>query len=347
MIFLVFIYYRITGSKKSSRYIFFALLIYSGLRYDVGWDYFAYADQIREAYNTGYISDRYEPLSLMLLMVGVLFKFYPLSFFLFSLVSLTCVYLIIDKYSVNPLLSWLVYYSMPLFFYESLSTIRQGVALSLIVYAYKYLVERKIANFILFIFIASLFHGSAVAALLLLLVYMFPISRVVNFVLLIASFFIGSAFSRYIVEYISMYEFFSGFLVYINFDYSKPNSLWVLYYGLTLLNLLFYKRLVSINPENSRLISVINFGIVIYNILIFEPVSAMRISAFYIIYFIFIIPSYVGVFGVKYRRAVGNYIVAVFGILMGVYLYIIIAGYQSGLVDKISFIPYKFWFNHI
>ena len=166
-IILIFILCYAYKLKNSSKIIYVVFLLFCILRYDVGWDYFAYVEEIK----LGTINERYEPISKAIFKLGAIIDFYPLVFFVFAFFTLFLVRKSIQRYSNNPIISWLVYFSLPLFFFASLSTIRQGLAMAIILYSYKYLKEGKNLQFFISILIASLFHLSGLAGIFLWIVY--------------------------------------------------------------------------------------------------------------------------------------------------------------------------------
>lgn len=70
---------------------------------------------------------------------------------------------------MNVWLGMLVFYT--LFYNESLNIIRQWMAMSVLIYGFKYLVEQRWGSYLLCILFATTFHSSGLVGILLLLVY--------------------------------------------------------------------------------------------------------------------------------------------------------------------------------
>lgn len=344
LIAFVFLYCNYTNSKNSSKLIFTSLLTFCVLRYDVGWDYTSYRTAIESGFNN-IINLRYEPLGKYLLLIGSYLNFYPIVFAIFSLLTLRIVYISINKYSINPVLSWLVFYSFPLFFFASLSTIRQSLATVLIFYSYKFVVEKKYYKFLIILLVAMSFHISAIVGILLLPIIIFPISRLINIILFIASFFLSKTILLYAVN--SDFVFLTIFKNYIGYEEAKPELISYLYYALGIFNLLYYNKLSKINPQNKIIITLINVGLVLFNTLSFEPVTSLRVSAFFLIFLIYLIPYYVEIFNKQSGKIVKNILVTSFLSLSFIYLYMYINNYTNGVIEKVSFLPYKFWFFNL
>lgn len=58
-----------------------------------------------------------------------------------------------------------------LFFNESLNAMRQWIAMAILIFAFHYLVEKKICKYIIFVCVAMLFHNSALIGFGLMLIY--------------------------------------------------------------------------------------------------------------------------------------------------------------------------------
>lgn len=65
-----------------------------------------------------------------------------------------------------PTLSWTLY--LFLFFNMSLNAMRQNIAISIVFLGFTYLIERKLFKFLIYVFIAFMFHKSAIISLLLI-----------------------------------------------------------------------------------------------------------------------------------------------------------------------------------
>jgi len=335
--------------RNSSKIIYLILLIFTILRFDVGWDYFSYVAEIKEGVE--YLKNsRYEPLSNSIFILSAILKFYPITFIIFGWLTLFFVLKSINNFSVKPVVSWLVYYSFPLFFFASLSTIRQSLATVIILYSYKFLKDKKNFNFLISILIATLFHSSAILGILLWPIVKFKFNKTINIVLFISSFIFPFFLNEIIINLagriVTGTSSFSGYIWYLNNETEGTTKLQYLYYAIGIFNLIFYNQLSKLNSENKDFLNFVNIGIVIFNMLSFEPISATRISAFFLIFLIYIIPYYPVIFK-KYRQVIKPIIFILLLSISFFYLWLYIDSYESGEISKISFIPYKFWFNNI
>ncbi|MBF2708208.1 EpsG family protein [Flavobacterium soyangense] len=345
LLFILCYYYKI---QESSKIIYFTLLLFSCLRYDVGWDYDMYVWEIGKGYDL-LIEGRFEPLSKVIFIIASELNFYPIAFIFFAWLTLRLVSLSIDKYSVNPTISWLVFYSFPLFFFASLSTIRQSLATALILYSYQFAVERKIVKFLLIIMVAFLFHTSAISGLIILPLLYLNVSKKGNYILFISSFFLSIIIKKIIlssfINELSVISRLQEF--YIDADTASPTKLQYLYYIIAVVNLIYYDKLVALNSLNKQIISITTFGIFFFNVFSFEPISASRISAFFLLFWIYLIPYYSKIFSIRYGKIIQHIIFTLLLSLSFYYLSMYVSSYQNNIQEKVSFLPYKFWFFNL
>jgi hypothetical protein len=340
----IFLFCHLCKPKNSNKIFFFTLLIFSIFRYDVGWDYTSYVSVIESGYDN-IVDSRYEFFSKYIFLIGSYLSFYPIVFAIFSFLTLRIFYITVIRYSINPLLSWLVFYSMPLFFFASLTTIRQSLAMLIVFFSYRLALEKKYIYFLITIIISMLIHPSAIVGILILPIVIFPVGKLINIILFICSFYVGSM----IISFINNSDLFllSRLKMYIGFEEAKPQLLNYLYYAFGIFNLLFYDKLVKINPKNKAIITLINAGVILLNLFSFEPITSLRISAFFLLFLVYLIPYYTQIFNKQSSRIIENILVSGFISLSFFYLYIFINGYNNGVLEKVSFLPYQFWFNNL
>lgn len=331
--------------RNSSKIIYSTLLMFSALRYDVGWDYTSYIEEMSEGYSS-LMNGRLEFLSKYIFIIANYLNFYPFAFIFFAWLTLKLVEKSINKYSIDPLISWLVFYSLPLFFFASLSTIRQSLATAMILFSYQFLNKKQYLKFTLTILTASLFHSSALIGFLLFPLTLIPLNRSINLLILISSFFL-SFFIKSLLStgFLSQLDILSRFQdFYIDAETSSPTKLQYLYYIIVGFNLFYYDRLVALDISNKKMITITTFGVFLFNILSFEPITSTRLSAFFLLFWIYIIPYYLLIFskgkGIVIQKIIFNMLL----LLSFYYLFIYVEAYESRIQEKISFLPYKFWF---
>lgn len=93
-----------------------------------------------------------------------------------SLLVLVPVFLVVKKYSVNPMLSVFFYYTLYIYFF-SMNITRQAIAMGFVLWAITFLARKKTWWFLALVCIAAGFHTTALSALLLLFAYKLPDKR--------------------------------------------------------------------------------------------------------------------------------------------------------------------------
>ena len=158
-------------SKYNYKYLiclvlaFLPLFLVSGLRYDVGTDYYyVYTPHFYDIMNgdKGVFTEK-----TFILLNQIIYKFTDNSQWIFIITSFIYVLfmaLAITKISNNYLISVLVLIFGG-YFFSSMNNVRQNVAVAIICYAYYFVMNKKYIRFILLILLASCFHIVAIIAL--------------------------------------------------------------------------------------------------------------------------------------------------------------------------------------
>lgn len=136
------------------------------------------------------------------------------NFFLFivAIICLAGVYISIKQYSQNYFFSIFIYITMQ-FYIFLFSGLRQAIAFSIIWISLKYVIERKLFKFILFVLIASTFHKSAIICLP---IYFIATKKITlkYFMFFMWTLIVAFVFKGEIVNLITRY-------VYSNYDLTK------------------------------------------------------------------------------------------------------------------------------
>lgn len=103
--------------------------------------------------------------------ISVITKEHWILLFATSLISIAPVGYFIYHNSKNAWLSFVVYMSLPFFTSAYFSAIRQGIAIGMAVYSYKYIKGKKLLAFLLVTILATQFHKSAIVYFLAYPIY--------------------------------------------------------------------------------------------------------------------------------------------------------------------------------
>lgn len=136
----------------------FILILLSSLRWERGTDWDTYY-LFYNGFNAITIDSYMEPgFSLFTSVNKAVFPFYTFQLFAMAVIAIGCTASTILKYSVFPFVSLLVWFSMSL---ANIFPVRQTIAVALLIYASRYIINRQKYRFIAMLCIAATFHYSA------------------------------------------------------------------------------------------------------------------------------------------------------------------------------------------
>lgn len=160
------------------------LILLSVFRFDIGWDYHNYFtlevpdrgswyellfegfDSIDTEYHR---YKTFEPLSRLLYQIAIAFGWKPLIFVLFGGLTYILILKTCRDYSQSFASAFFAY--LALFYCDSLSIIRQALAVAVIFYSYRYFSKKKLLPFLLCVVVSAMFHKAAWCALIIYPVY--------------------------------------------------------------------------------------------------------------------------------------------------------------------------------
>lgn len=156
----------------------------------VGWDtptYISYFSKISSYdFQSSLIVFRLEPLYLAL---NLFITQITVDYHIFLSIIAAIIYILIltniPKYSCNPWLTCFLFVAFG-FYNFSINILRQSIALALVIFSFKYIVNRKFLQFILILSIATLFHYTAIVFVITYFFYKIKITPKSFFIILSA-----------------------------------------------------------------------------------------------------------------------------------------------------------------
>ncbi|SEL32528.1 EpsG family protein [Carnobacterium iners] len=212
----------------------------------------------------------------------------------------------IRKYSPYPYLSYVAIISLGYFFF-SLTGLRQTLALSLILLSYPFLKEKKKLPFIVIVFIASLFHSSA-----LVFLFSYPLANMrlgyKHILGLGASLFISVFFSDYIRYFVKIFSWTETLSSYALQEAKLSYSGFIIQLSILLFCVIFKERLIKEDTKNLILYNLLFIGLIFQS---FAPVIAefFRISMYFSIFSIILVPRAINVVKDKNLRVLVYFII--------------------------------------
>jgi len=337
---LVFVIIKSARKEQRLSYIMVVVLIFLGIRYGIGYDYFEYRDAIL---NNNAQRDRMEPLARALIAFAE-HTHYQLFFVLMSVLTVMPICYVCKRRSIDPVLSFVAYLLIPVFFLDGMSTVRNSVAYSFVMLSWFLLNDGKYKVLSVVPFLIALgFHASSIIAVLMLLLFFVRVPRNIFFFIWLFTFIVPSQTIISLIVNHSGLPFLSGALWYLDADQEGGRFLWLLINVVCVINFTSWRKLVSLDPRNMDYLMLFATGACIYNLFIgIDKTLALRLSNFYCLFFILLIPHYKSVVR-KYKmpsRVIYYALISLFAF----YFYNVIVGSNG---EKISFLPYQTIFHHI
>ena len=338
-------------SKQALIILFVVFFVFSGFRYGVGWDYFNYIEAIEYG---GWMIDRMEFLPRQLMTFCNNHRLTQTFYIVTSFFTIFCYFFMISKSSINPAISLVVFLCVPSFFLDSLSIVRFSLAVSIVFMACYYGYNKKRLLFFILLFVAILVHN---AALFGLLVIPFVLKEtkwgfITNIVVFLLSFFVGTvlgslSFFESIFNGLNdtlFADVVSGAEKYMydkgNVGFSRTPYVFALF---NLINLFSFKRLVP-NDNDNRLqhyVTMFNIGCSLLFIFSFNSVFAGRVSQFFLVFLILIVPYY------KKNKMISLQLIAFYSIFVFIFFFqLTIKANNSDFIGRLNcWLPYRMNFG--
>jgi len=287
---LLLICYNLTRNRLFLNLVFLGLIIFSGIRYNVGVDYMSYREMFL-AIKEGVAPFTFEPANMLIIkVINLLDIDCQVIFFVYSTITMFCVYYFINKLSPIKEISIIIFFMSGIYYLSTFNGIRQWVAIGISAVALVKLIESKYSQFIFLIILSSLFHLSAIV-LLVLLFCRYRYKKIHLFITLSILLIMSKLFMHLII--ISKYSIYINL---IRFD-NKGNPLLLLLYITIMIYILFYmgyfsKKVFLSNTEvvliNMNILSI--FEIIIAYILNIDFLTTMRLNMYFQIQLIILLP---------------------------------------------------------
>lgn len=319
LVFLIFLFHEL-NRQNEKRFVFLSfslLFLFAALSYDVGWDYLPYYQAL--TFELSY--DRFEKIEYLLAVFSRSIDFPQFFFIVNDFIVVLFLMLAIYKESKNRYLSIIVFLCFPLFYLGGLSELRFAAALSIVLFGYVfYLKEGKPVKFLITIGVAYFFHSAILAIILVFPLYYVKVSKTINVVALIASFMLSQVFFTWLSSYQGLaamgndYERLSWYLERGG-DIGGQTKLHYFFLLLNVFNLVEYNKLVKLDEDNARYITLFNVGCCLAFLFSSNTVLMGRFSKIYYFFIIFLIPFYSQLFP-RFSKGTVNRVIIFISILL-------------------------------
>lgn len=291
LIFLTGLFLSIINDKRKISLLFFTLilLVLACIRYGVGTDFFAYEYLFRrlsespiDEYQFG-LDDQevlFRVMGSFIKSLGLTYQHYLM---IIALINIYYLYKICRKYSKNPTLSLLVYFSF-YYFVWTFSGLRQGLTLAIgIYYLLECLENKKNFKFLIIVSILTMIHSSSIVLILLYLVAKINIEKrqliyLSLFSLLLAVLPVGA-----LIAPLSSLPFMDRIIPYTSAGFSLNNIFDFQTLGRVLflsIALFFYDAYTEQGEMSKKMITIYIFSILFYFAFQFSELTAARLSLY-------------------------------------------------------------------
>lgn len=334
----------IGSNKKNLLLIIIALslpILLATFRYGIGTDYFNY---FRNFLNAEHISliERYEIKSVveifrfLMLKIGLIFNNYSVVLGLYAVLSIVIIYFAINNDKNKAYIGTIFFLYLCIYYPSSLNVMAQFVAIPLVAYSFKYIFKKQIYRYTIIIFIASLFHTTAIIA--------YPVYFLWNekkvdliskwkIVLVILSIVAITFNYQGILEIISQVDVFSNYVTYVEENDTGNNRDLILKIVLFLMVFMLRKPLIRYDSKNKLYILLILFNMIL-GFTGFSSPWVKRASLYFEIVQLFMVPSLIQIFRNKNDKFLIYLLIISYAIV-----YFILVYYIIGNSDVL---PYEF-----
>lgn len=195
---------------------------------------------------------------------------------------------IIKIYSSYPFISVVALISLGYFSF-SMTGLRQTIAISIILFSYSFIRERKLLQFIICVILASLFHSSA---LIFLISYPISLNKIdwKNILILVFAFLVLFIFPTFIRSLISLFSWNDTLVGYAFQETALTLSGFIIQLFIFIFCILFKDNILTDNPKDIILFNITFVGL-IFQLFSSEIAELFRVSMYFSIFNIILIPK--------------------------------------------------------
>lgn len=306
-----------------------AIFLFSALRFNVGWDYKAYYETIKFNRETNIMmSNEYGTMFLVNLAKKISFP--QIYFIINSFICVIFTAITVKNYSKDFWLSIVFFVCFPLFYLNSLSVIRNFTAIAIAFYAFKFIDKKQPIRYFITIIIASLFHKTALLALIFYFAGKIKFKSHV-YVIAMGILPIISHIAKLIIErYIPRYSIYLAPAK----TQEGTKAIYVLVF-VALLLLAFKDRITKKRHNINNYFNIYFIGVFIYLMFVKQGTLGHRLSLYGTIYSLILIPDLLSV--LKFKTDKNLMKIVFYGLCIVMFLYTVKIGSET-------YLPYKVFF---
>lgn len=350
--FIIFILLILTRFLKNKNFwCFFILFIFSAIRFDVGADfpiYYSLAER-KEFINLSLLRDRilfpaniervffeyyrFEILNKIIYKIVWFFDFPQLVVIIYSFFNLFFIKKGLELKKINSNIPWIIFYVFPIYYFFYLSIFRQGIAVGICFFAFKYLKKDNFIKFFSLVLIATLFHKASCIFLFSYFIKDLKLNNKLGFLIFFTSFFS----EKIIKKIISLTGMYTHYLDDSNFIQSGSKFIYIIIF-IYIFILFFSYMNINFYIKNKKIINICFLGSFLYISLSSLGITGVRISIYFLIYFIYICNDLLKNFKPILLSELITWFLCFFLLIISLKIDI------SKAKDEVQFVPYKVFF---
>lgn len=196
----------------------------------------------------------------------------------------------IYRQSSDYLMSWILMFILFFSFYGT-TGLRQTLAMAVVIWSLRYIKERKFIRYLLFVFLASTIHASALCVIPLYFIYRIKFTKktiLIYWALIVLSFLFRE-------QLLSFLQFFVKYEGYGQYDLAGAPTFTALLFFLCIFISLFNLQICAKKKETEFYCNCTMFACIFSSLLLINP-SLMRVVMYYDYFLIVLIPEFKNVF---------------------------------------------------
>lgn len=296
-----------------------------------------YSSSFLNSYNTNFVASIEPGYNIMVFLSSKIFPSVNGLLFINQFLIMLFIGLGIKKYSKNNdwSLAILVFYFM--FYNETLNMMRQGISLSIIFFAFSYLLEKKYKKYIYFVLLSILFHVSGMIGIFLLIfysLYYWKGSRWKSTTFIVL-FLVILTFWEPLIELFIDWGIIPGkyiYYLYGSVNIAKVNMMTLFKIPVVLLSIVYYRKMKKNNKYFGFLLLVAVFDLLFAQLRNIQ-VYAYRIGLYWSYIKMYLIWDIMSVNKIRFNRRVLQVFIFTFLFVYWYYIYVHL-GYNET-------VPYK------
>ena len=303
-----------------------------GLRDNIGYDYSMYAATVYGGYADEVYASKGEILSATLLNIAGYFYNEHIFFFLVAIIALSLIIYSTIKYTnISDSVGWsmLCFLAIPIGFINSLSIQRQFLAIAILLFAIRYLLQRNFIKYFICVVIACLFHISSIIYILLYYIT----SNKFKYKYFVLLFILGYIFIISIMNFIiDVFPFYESYIASFN-SFNNGGLTQIILYILFAIIFIYLKKYLKRYYEYDIFLKIYIGGLVLTLwLILFDANVAFRLGGVALLSIILLFPYIFYAFKNSGRLLIK---IVTFILLSVIYIYAL------SITDGTFYLPYK------